>query len=97
MYRCHACGRRLLEPAFRAPAGWVLGPVCLLKRDLPDDIMRVLLDAGAIRAMHGVSDVRPAKRKRGANAIPMTRRAKALPGQLDLFSQDSQNPKKISA
>ena len=86
--RCAHCGRRLLEPAYMAPASagaWVLGPVCMLKRDLPDEITRVLLEDRTARVMmQGVTSA-PAKRKRGANIIPKTRQAKALPGQLDLF------------
>lgn len=34
IYRCAACGRRLLKPAYTAPAsmgGWMLGPVCAAK------------------------------------------------------------------
>lgn len=83
--RCAHCGRRLTSPAFTAPAGWHLGPVCMLKRDLPADIMRVLLEDRTARVMMQGVPSAPAKRRRGANVIPACR-VRVLPGQLDLFA-----------
>lgn len=87
--RCAACHRKLTQPAFTAPAsagGWVLGPVCLFKRDLSDHIMRVLDAARMLKVMRrGSGDAQPVKRKRAVRVIPVTRKVKVLPGQLDLF------------
>ena len=84
--RCAHCGRRLTSPAFTAPAGWMLGPVCLSRPgDLSPEIRAVLVDLELIKRMRGKWRVVVApKRKRVVNAIP-ARKAKVLPGQIDLW------------
>lgn len=87
MIRCQACGRRMLKPAYTAPASlgaWALGPVCVLKKDLPDSIMRVLLEDRTARVMRMGLTYVPLTRKRTV-VIPVARQVMVLPGQLHLF------------
>lgn len=83
MYRCACCHRRLLEPAYTAPAvlgGWMLGPVCL-ERERAAGRLPPLARNEAARQQR-----RAPKRKRDTS-IPSARRVKALPGQLALDLQ----------
>lgn len=42
-YRCHACGRPLIRPAYLHPDGWALGPVCFGRpENLPADVRAAL-------------------------------------------------------
>ena len=89
--RCAACHRKLTQPAFTAPAsagGWVLGPVCLFKRDLSDHIMRVLDAARMLKVMRrGSGDAQSVKRKppKRKRVVAPLLLSGVLPGQLDLF------------
>jgi len=91
---CHACGRKLLLPAYRAPVsagGWALGPVCVQKTDLPAHIMRVLYkDRTAWVMMLGTGDA--PRRKRIAGGVPVTRLRKMQAGQMELGLEDVSGP-----
>ena len=83
MLRCAACGRRLLEPAYTAPAGlggWMLGPVCLEKERAAGRIPRPSHFLGA-----------PAPRKPASTRKPVKRIKRVAQVQDDLFCDEVEN------
>ncbi len=84
MYHCHACGRKLLWAGhiakYTTSTGLsysaMLGPVCLEKERRAGKLPRPVADER--------KDAAP-KRRRIAGAVPVTRRVRVLPGQLQLF------------
>lgn len=83
IYRCQACGRRLLEPAYTAPAGlgsWMLGPVCHEKERR----------AGRL-PMSGRGEIRSQPRKPAAKRVKIKRIKRAPQVQEDLFWNGVEN------
>ena len=83
IYRCRACGRRLLEPAYTAPAdlgAWMLGPRCYEKERAAGRLPKSLRDGA-----------RNPPRKPVVKRVKIKRIKRAPQVQDDLFCDEVEN------